>query len=152
MRPFVGRMQRPAAQRKLGWTMIGLAPISLLAAAGVVVFSGLLTASPAQVLIARTLASVAAVLFSSGWGLVLWARRQRREHMAILALRVLALVCANLAALITSWQLLFVNDTVAPVVRVALWTLVATWLAATSSVLLASGTTFRRRVRPPRPR
>jgi hypothetical protein len=41
------------------------------------------------------------------------------------------------AALIAAWQLLVVNDTVAPVVRVGLWVLVLTGIVATVSALIA---------------
>jgi len=110
--------------RRRGWILIGLAPVALGAAALVIVFSGLLTATPGQVLLARVLATAAALSFASGYGLVMHGHLRRPESRIVIVLTKTAISAVTAAALITSWQLLFVNDTVAAGVRVALWVLV----------------------------
>lgn len=110
--------------RRRGWILIGLAPIALGAAALVIVFSGLLTASPGQVFLARVLATAAALSFATGYGLVMHSHLRRRESRLVGVLTKTAVSAVTAAALITGWQLLLVNDMVALGVRVALWALI----------------------------
>jgi hypothetical protein len=125
-------LDRRNTQRRLGWTLVWLAPLTLGAAAVVVVFSGVLTASAVQVLAARLLATAAGVMFASGYGLVMWARLRPTDHRIVVGLTTLTVSVTAAAALITGAQLLFVNDTVATGVRLALWTLVATAVLGTA--------------------
>ncbi len=115
--------------------MIGLAPVTLVAAVIAVLVSGFLTASPE--LIARSLAALAAALFAGGYGLVMWGHLRAPEHALVIALTRTAVGAVSAAALITAWQLLFVNDTVAAGVSVTLWLLVVTGAAGTALVPLA---------------
>lgn len=117
--------------RRCGWVLIGLAPVALGAAILVIVFSGLLTASPGQVLLARGLATSATLSFASGYGLVMHGHLQRRESRIVIVLTKSAVTAVAAAALITGYQLLFVNDTVALSVRVALWALVIVGMLGT---------------------
>lgn len=113
--------------RRRGWILIGLAPVALGAVVLVVlvvVFSGLLTASPGQVFLARALATAAALSFATGYGLVMHSHLRRPESRLVGVLTKTAVSAVAAAALITGWQLLLVNDTVAAGVRVALWALI----------------------------
>jgi nicotinamidase-related amidase len=114
--------------------MIGLAPGALAAAAVVVVFSGGLSASAGEVLLARLLATAAAVMFAGGYGLVLWTRLRATDHLVVVGLTTITVSATIAAALITAGQLLFVDDTVALGIRVALWTLVS--IAAIGTAIL----------------
>lgn len=96
------------------------------------VFSGVLTASAGQVLAGRSLATAAAVMFASGYGLVMWARLRPTDHRIVVGLTTLTVSVTAAAGLITGAQLLFVNDTVATSVRLALWTLVVTAVLGTA--------------------
>jgi len=110
--------------RRRGWILIGLAPVAVVAAVLVIVCSGLLTASPGEVFLARGLATLAAVSFASGYGLVMHSYLRHPESLIVIALTKSAVSAVGAAALITGWQLLFVNDTVAAGVRVTLGALV----------------------------
>lgn len=110
--------------RRRGWVLIGLAPIALGAAIMVIVSSVLLTTSPGQAYLARALATAAALSFATGYGLVMHGHLRRPESRLVVVLTKTAVSAVVAAALITSWQLLLVNDTVAAGVRVALWTLI----------------------------
>ena len=116
--------------------MIGLAPVTLAAAGVVVVFSGVLTASAGQGLIARLLATAAAVMFASGYGLVMWARLRRTDNLMAVALTTITVSATTAAALITGAQLLFINDTVATGIRLALWALLGTAVIGTAVLLV----------------
>ncbi|MDQ6777510.1 MAG: hypothetical protein M3071_15140 [Actinomycetota bacterium] len=117
--------------------MIGLVPVVVVVAIGVLVFSGGLTASVGAVQIFRSLTSAAAVLFASGYGLVMWGHLRQREHAIVLALTWIVVVAVSGAALLTSWQLLFANDTVAAGVPAALLVLVLTGVVGTALLPLA---------------
>ncbi len=117
--------------------MIGLVPVVVVGAIGVLFFSGGLTASVGAVLVFRSLASVAAVLFASGYGLVMWGHLRQREHAIVLALTWIVVVAVSGAALLTSWQLLFANDTAAADVQAALLVLVLTGVVGTALLPLA---------------
>ena len=130
-------------QRRLGWTLIGLAPFALAAAAVVAVSSGLLTASASEDLIARLLATAAAVMFASGYGLVMWARLRPTDHLILVGLTTITVSASAAAALITGAQLVFVNDTVAMGIRVTLWALVGTAAVGTAVLPVARRLTAR---------
>lgn len=124
--------------RRLGSTMIGLAPVALVAAAGAAVYAvDLDAARPGWALAARALASVAAVLFAGGYGLVMRARAKPSEHRAATACRRVSVAALGAAAVITAWQLVVVNDTVAPAHRAALWALVVLGILSGAGALMA---------------
>jgi hypothetical protein len=130
-------VDRHVIKRRLGWIMIGLVPVVVVVAIGVLFFSGGLTASVGSVLIFRLLASAAAVLFASGYGLVMWGHLREQEHAIVLALTWTVVVAVSGAALLTSWQLLLVNDTVPAGVQAALFVLVLTGVVGTALLPLA---------------
>jgi len=134
--------------RRPGWILIGLAPVAGLAAVLVILFSGLLTASPDHVFVSRALATAAALSFASGYGLVMHSYMRRRESRIVITLTRSAVSAIAAAALITGWQLLFVNDTVAAGVRVALWALVIVGLLGTVLAPLARRVAARHSVDP----
>jgi hypothetical protein len=116
--------------------VLGLAPVVLAAAAAVVLLSGLITASTGQVFLARLLAAAAAALFATGYGLIMWAGLRPTDHALVTAFRSIAVGAVIIATLIAAGQLLFVNDTVAPGVRVSLWALIGTATLCTGLVPL----------------
>jgi hypothetical protein len=132
-------LARRKTKRRLGWTLIGLAPLALAAAAVVVVFSGLLTASAGQVLTARLLATAAAVMFASGCGLVMSGRLRPTDHPIVVGLTRITVSATTAAALITGAQLLFVNNTVGTGIRLALWALVGTAVITTAMLPWRAG-------------
>jgi H+/gluconate symporter-like permease len=113
-------LDRSSVVRGRGWILIGLAPVLLGAAAVVAVFSGLLTASPGQAFLTRALATAAALSFAEGYGLVMHGYVRHPERRIVIVLTRSAVSAVAAAALITGWQLLFVNDTVATGVRLTL--------------------------------
>ena len=131
-RPLV--LERRHAKHRLGWAMLGLAPVALAGAAAVAVFSGILTASAREVFIARLLDAAAAALFASGYALIMCAGLRPTDHALVTALRSIAVGAVIAAALITAGRLLFVNDTVAAGIRVSLWVLVGTAAAAADAL------------------
>jgi hypothetical protein len=95
------------------------------------------TTSAGSELVARSLASLAAVLLAGGYALVLCGEFRRPEHVVTEALTRISVGAVGAAALITVWQLLVVNDTVALLIRLALWALVVTGIVGTASVVIA---------------
>lgn len=89
-------------------------------------FSGVLPASAGQVSIARLVAAAAAALFATGYGLIMRADHRPTDHTLVTALRTIAVGAVIAAALITTGQLLFINDTVPAGIRVSLWAPVRT--------------------------
>ncbi len=65
------------------------------------------------------------------------APRRRPEHALVIALTRIAVGAVTAAALITPWQLRFVNGTVAAGVSVALWALIVTGALGTGLAPLA---------------
>lgn len=96
----------------------------------------------------RALATAAALSFASGYGLVMHSYMRRRESRIVVTLTRSAVSAIAAAALITGWQLLFVNDTVAAGVRVALWALVIVGLLGTVLAPLARRVAARHSVDP----